>query len=100
MESKGMDGMKFEKHFLPNDISQASSEYWCAMDMLTRTLEKLQAGNIEGAKQDSTDLLKSIHELSKMSSEKHQIDRVNKMVNQLNTSGVHVELLRRQLHDQ
>lgn len=90
--------MNFTKHFSPLDISKASEEYWCAMDLLSNIMTKLQQGEIEAAKQRSIDLLKSIHELSKMSSEKYGKDR-NEFINRLNTSGVHIELVRRQLLD-
>ncbi|MFA1820592.1 hypothetical protein ACDX78_10475 [Virgibacillus oceani] len=92
--------MNFEKHFLPKDIETASQEYWCILDLLTSTLEKLQTGDIEAAKQDSIDLLKSLQEMSKMTSEKQQIDRMHEMVNRLNASGVHIEIVKRKLYDQ
>ncbi|MFC2948570.1 hypothetical protein [Virgibacillus sediminis] len=91
--------MKIEDHFLPEDIKRASEEYWCVMDLLSDVMDNVFAGDIEMAKHRSIDLLKSIHELSKMSDKKTATDRRLEMVNELNAAGVNIELVRRHLSE-
>ncbi|MGJ9460074.1 hypothetical protein [Oceanobacillus sp. CF4.6] len=91
--------MKLEQHFLPNDISEASKEYWCALDLLCMTMANLEEGNIEKAKSLSVDLLNSLHGLTNMSEKKIQTDKMKYFAQHLNSSGIHIELVRRQLLD-
>jgi len=98
MESKGMDCMNLQKHFLPKDIKKASEEYWRTMDLLSCTMEHIQSGDIDTAKHHSIELLLSIHKMSKMSSKKYAADR-EFLVNNLNNMGVHAELVRRSYLD-
>ena len=47
--------MRLHKHFMPEDLKQASKESWCAKDLLQLISELLEAGEVEKAKHYSTD---------------------------------------------
>ncbi|WP_164219311.1 hypothetical protein [Virgibacillus sp. YIM 98842] len=84
--------MRLHKHFMPEDLKQASKESWCAKDLLQLISELLEAGEVEKAKHYSTDLTKSLHELSKLADKKRIAESYAKMLRQM---GVQGELIRR-----
>ncbi|MGY0692658.1 hypothetical protein ACW2QC_07665 [Virgibacillus sp. FSP13] len=90
--------MKLHNEFLPENIYQASQEYWCGMDLLCVIMDKLNSGDFETAKNMSIDLTKSLHELSLMSDKKRNQDKLNTLMDALVKQGVTVELVRRYSH--
>jgi len=81
--------MKLHRHFLPQDLNQASREYHCTRDLLIKVSHELQHGNIEKAKHLSIDLTRSLHELERLADNKHEQDKVNHLIEMMGTSSIH-----------
>jgi len=91
--------MKLGNHYLTQDLPEASKEYWCSLDLLCIIMDDLNNGEIEKAKRLSTDLTLSLHELSKLRDKKKQAERLEQLVDRMNASGIHIELVRRAILD-
>ncbi|WP_121615249.1 hypothetical protein [Virgibacillus halodenitrificans] len=91
--------MKLENHFLPEDISDASKEYWAVLDLMAAIMRKINDSDIEIAKHFSIDLTKSLHELTKLSDKKYKQDRYQEMINEMKEQGIHIELVRGLMHE-
>ena len=94
-----MDILRLHQHFLPEDLEQASKQYWCLIDLLTVITKEIQRGDIVAAKYRSTDLTRSLHELSKLADKKQVVDRHNALVQQMIHDGVHIQVIRRLHHE-
>ncbi|MBN6206230.1 hypothetical protein JYK21_07185 [Ralstonia pickettii] len=86
--------MNLHEHFLPNDMVQASKEYKCFKDCLKQVHIQMDKGNIEIAKHRTIDMLKSLHELSKLSEKKYRVECYKHLLQHMNTVGVNIELVR------
>lgn len=91
--------MKLHKHFLKEDLYDASKEFNCFKDCLVLMNEQVECGDIEKAKQLSIDVTKSLHELSKMAHKKMQTDRSIDLINQLKQRGINIQVIRGFMHD-
>src|SRR5699024_7627857 len=89
------DLMKLHNHFLPDDMEEASKEFWCIKDLIIKLKLQLDRGNTEGAKHTSIDLTKSLHELTKLSEKKYRQEKNQEAVNLMAVTAVHFEVLRR-----
>lgn len=87
--------MKLHKYFLPEDLEQASREFWCLKDLLLKITADIENGEIEKAKHLSIDLTRSLHELSRLSSKKHEMDKVNYLMEQLGAAGMNIQVIRK-----
>ncbi|MYL45017.1 hypothetical protein GLV94_05130 [Virgibacillus halodenitrificans] len=92
--------MKLENHFLPEDISDASKEYWAVLDLMAAIMRKINDGDIEIAKHFSIDLTKSLHELTKLSGKRYKQNRYQEIVNRMKDQGIHIEVVRGLMHEQ
>lgn len=90
--------MKFNKHFLKQNIGQAKAECRSANHCLKLVEIHLSNGDIELAKQRMLDGLLSIQELSKLADQKKKIDRQKLMYNGMPTV-THIELTRMINHE-
>jgi len=63
--------MNIEEHFLPEDITKASEEYWSILELMTKIMTKINNGELETAKHYSTDLAMALQKLTKLSSERY-----------------------------
>jgi len=86
--------MKLHEHFLPEDMKEASKEFWCIKDLIIKLKLQLDRGNTEGAKHTSIDLTKSLHELTKLSEKKYRQEKNQEVVNLMAVTAVHFEVLR------
>lgn len=86
--------MRLHEHFLKSDLHQASREFWCVKDVLKAIHEELSKGNAEKAKHLSIELTRSLHELSRLADKKYEMDRINRLVEQMGTAGINIEVLR------
>lgn len=86
--------MKLHKHFLDNDIKQASYEYWKHLDLMSSVARYMAIGDIKNAKLLSVELTKAIHEMDKLNDKKLQLDRHNEIVKMMNEQGVQIQFLR------
>lgn len=91
--------MKLHKHFLPQDLPQASKEYWCFKDLLLKITTEIENGNIEKAKHHSLDLTRSLHELSRLSAKKYEQEKVNHLIEQMGVAGINVQVIRKLHHE-
>jgi len=87
--------MRLHDHFLPEDLEQASREHWCAKELLDRISLLTDVGEIEKAKHLSIDLTRSLHELSRLSDKKKEMDKVKRLFEQMNMNGINVQVIRR-----
>lgn len=99
MEGERVDRMNFEEKFQSVDIRQASKKYWEVLGLLSSTANNLQAGDLDVAKQLSTELTMSLHDLSKISDRKDNEERYQTLMQQLVSSGTDVQMVRRYLFD-
>lgn len=79
--------MRLHKHFMPEDLKQASQESWCAKDLLQLISELLESGEVERAKHYSADLTKSLHELSKLADKKRKAESYAAVLRQMDMQG-------------
>ena len=86
--------MKLHKHFLQQDMVQASKEYHSYKDLLAIVDRELDRGDIESAKHRATDMLLSLQELSKLSYKKYNLERQNKLMEQMGAAGISIQLVR------
>lgn len=86
--------MKLHKHFLENDIKQASYEYWKHLDLMSSVARYMAIGDVKNAKLLSVELTKAIHEMDKLNDKKLQLDRRNEIVKMMNEQGVQIQFLR------
>jgi hypothetical protein len=91
--------MNFEEHFLPHDISQASKEYRCVLDLAQRTVEALNNGNFLATKRLSEDLSKSAGQLVEMSTKKYNQDKFYTAVQELAQRKIKAKAVERRLHE-
>ncbi|MEN2765800.1 hypothetical protein [Ornithinibacillus xuwenensis] len=86
--------MKLHQHFLPQDLKQASEEYWCVVDLLEVITKDIQKGDIELAKHRSTDLTRSLHEMSQLAHKKQIVDRHREIVKQMHHDAIQFQIMR------
>jgi len=91
--------MKLHKHFLPEDLGQASREFWCIKDLLQKITFLIEEGEIEKAKRLSIDLTRSLHELSRLSAKKYEQDQMNQIVEMMGSAGINVQVIRKLHHE-
>lgn len=87
--------MRLHKHFLPQDLGQASKQYHCFKDCLELMIRHLENGEMEKAKHRSIDVTRSLHELSRLSAKKYEMDKVNQLVEQMGVAGLNIQVIRR-----
>ncbi|SHH74760.1 hypothetical protein [Virgibacillus chiguensis] len=88
--------MNLEEHFLPKDISHASKEYMCAIDLAERTVNAMCNAKYDDAEMLARDLLKSVGVLNEMSSHKYNQDKFYATVQDLASRKINVEAIQRQ----
>lgn len=86
--------MKLHKHFLPQDMVQASKEYHCYKELSALVDREIERGDIESAKHRATDMLLSLQELSKLNYKKHKLERQNKLMEQMGAAGISIQVVR------
>lgn len=91
--------MRLHKHFLKEDLGQASRQYHCFKDCLKLMISHLQNGEIERAKQRSIDVTRSLHELSRLSAKKYEQDQMNQIVEMMGSAGINVQVIRKLHHE-
>jgi len=73
MEGERVDCMNIEEHFLPEDITKASEEYWSILELMTKIMTLINEGELESAKHHSFDLTLSLHRLTNLSISKYTL---------------------------
>lgn len=91
--------MHLHEHFLPKDLEQASKEYKCFKDCLEIITKNVNKGQVEKAKHHATDMIKSLHELSKLSYKKKEVETRNEIMNLMGLAGIDTQVHRVSLHD-
>lgn len=94
MEIERVDLMELHEHFLEPDLKQASIHYSCFKDCLLRVSSHIDQGEMESAKHRATDMLKSLHELSKLNDKKRNHEKEQTLMNQLIRQGIDMQLVR------
>ncbi|WP_188453767.1 hypothetical protein [Virgibacillus oceani] len=98
--------MKLHNHFLKDDISKASEEYWRAMEALSNTMTLMNQGRISEAKHVSIGITKALHEQEKLTDKKRQsvkeknLSNIESLIEELEAKGVHIRVVRGLHHEQ
>lgn len=91
--------MKLHKHFLPQDMVQASQEFHSAKDCLELVDLHLIAGDVASAEERVYDVLASLKVLARLAELKKRADRRNKLLNMMGQAGIDVQLIRKIKHE-
>lgn len=91
--------MKLHEHFLPNDLYNASKEFHSFKDCLELVTAHIDNGDVELAKHRSVDMIKSLHELTKLARKKNEVERRNKFLEQMGAAGVNIQVVRMYRHE-
>ncbi|MGM8212601.1 hypothetical protein ACLIBH_07385 [Virgibacillus sp. W0430] len=93
--------MKLHEHFLPNDLYEASKEFHSFKDCLALVTAHIDKGEIEIelAQHRSVDMIKSLHELVQLARKKNEIDRRNRLLEQMGAAGINIQVVRMYKHE-
>lgn len=91
--------MELHKHFLEQDLKQASIHYSCFKDCLKSVTDHVEKGDVELAKHRTQDMLLSLHELSKLSDKKYNQEKFQPLIRQMMQQGIDIEVVRMYFHD-
>lgn len=84
--------MNLHEHFLPDDLLKACKEYKSLKDCLKIVTKSIKKGDVEHAKHYSVDMLRSLHELSKLADRKTVLDKHWYLIKGLPTD-VHLKIM-------
>lgn len=85
--------MNLHEHFLPQDLVQASKEYKSFKDCMKHVQGDMKKGDIAIAKHYTIEMIRSIHELSKLADKKSKNNRQRLMYQGMPTV-THIEITR------
>lgn len=91
--------MRLHEHFLPQDMIEASKEFWCVQDLLMQLEMELENGQVHDAKMTSVDLKKSLQELTKLAEKRYQKEKMNQIAEMMGAAGIHIEVIRKLHHE-
>lgn len=91
--------MNLHEHFLDEDLGQASREFKRFKDSLEVVTKNVNKGEMEKAKHHATDMISSLHELSKLTYKKKDFEMRNEIMNLMGLAGIDVRAVRMMLHD-
>lgn len=91
--------MKLHKHFLPQDMVQASKEFHSVKDCLKLIDLHLNAGDIKFAEERIKDMLFSLQELSRLAGKKESKSKLDNLLEHLHVKGINAQVVRMIKHE-
>ncbi|MCJ0932959.1 hypothetical protein MST22_17545 [Virgibacillus halodenitrificans] len=89
--------MNYSKHFLGKDIQQAKKERYCIHHLLGLIVKEIEKGDFISASFRANDMLQSIGELNRMSTNKYREDKFQSLMDEMAQRGIDIQVVRRKI---
>ena len=77
--------MRYEHHFLHEDVKRAQNEHECFKYLIQKSLQQVEDGNLKKAKDNLIVSIRSLDELWKMKQDKESKERAIKLISQIDS---------------